>query len=209
MKRSLLLFLVVFVGWTIYRYFANYSEFVDELLFKPMLYLLPTLLFIKIVDQKKFTSLGFQKNGNLCSIAWGIGFGLFLIAYNTFIQSLKSGLDLHFLISLLSISSLPLLLMSFATAISEEVLFRGYIFRHLLNDRVNVFASIAVSSFLFALMHLPRLLWSLNYSFNLIVMEMVLYLLLGVANCCVFLKTKNLTSSVAAHTLWNFVYALK
>ena len=135
--------------------------------------------------------------------------GLFLIFYNTFIQSLRSGFDWHFLFSLFSISSLPLLVMSIATAASEEIVFRGYIFRHLLDDKVNVFVSITISSALFALMHLPRLLWSLNYSFNLISMEMVLYLLLGVANCCVFLKTKNVTSSIAAHALWNFVYALK
>lgn len=150
-------------------------------------------LFMKFIDRKKFKSLGFEFKNWWKNLLIGIVLGIIIM-----------GLAYIVLISFQQISFKSIVydpkeifiaigLFTFV-AISEEVLFRGYILRNLHGFLKLPFALVS-SSFLFALAHglNPNLDW---FGFlNL--------LLAGILLGFTYIYTKNLWFPIGLHFSWN------
>lgn len=152
-----------------------------------------TWLIRKLIDRKNFLSLGFSFKGysneaaiGFCASASILGIGtLLLIATGAIFYT---GFD--FSISLLS----GVILMK-AVAISEEVIFRGYILSNLLQS-ANRWIALSISSAVFALVHLGNPGISALAIINIIVAGF----LLGLN----YIYTKNLWFSIFFHFSWNY-----
>ena len=152
-----------------------------------------TLLIRKFIDRKSFLSLGFSFKGyrneaaiGFCASAALLGIGtLLLIATGAIFYT-----DFDFSLSLLSGVVLMI-----AVAISEEVIFRGYILSNLMLS-ANRWIALSISSAIFALVHIGNPGISALAIINIIIAGF----LLGLN----YIYTKNLWFSIFFHFSWNY-----
>lgn len=151
-------------------------------------------LFMKFVDKKPFSSLGFEKGDIWRDILKGFVFGfiIMLIGFSILIMTKQ----IEFININLDLFSFFL---SFAlyifVAISEEILLRGYVLKNLMFSFHNYIALI-ISSVIFSLMHIGNPHINLFSLFELFIAG----ILLGLP----YILTKKLWFSIALHFSWNF-----
>lgn len=85
-----------------------------------------------------------------------------------------------------------------AGPIKEELLFRGLIFRKLINK--NRFAAYAVSSLLFGLMHLTTEMVTGEW---IMMLNLIIYAGMGLFFAYIYEKTNNIKAAMYLHMLWN------
>ncbi|MFC1626877.1 lysostaphin resistance A-like protein [Patescibacteria group bacterium] len=185
----------------------NASEFVDELIMKPLLLLFPVLLYMFIRYQKTIYSLfPFISNIRL-HVRNGFILGVLLVAIQYGMRLLSGNIEVNFSDSMLVYGS-AFIIATF-TATVEEIVFRGF-FQSQIKKHTNIFVGIVLGSFLFAFSHVPIAYFVLQYSsidtffYAFLVFQMGA--ILGIA----YEYTESLIPSIVAHTLWNFssVYIL-
>lgn len=157
---------------------------------------IPAVLVLRYLDCRPLSDLGFAIKGRgrdmgyglLAAVAlYGVGFGLSL----AFGLVSVTGVQLDW--GWLSGSFLFFLLV----AVTEELMFRGYILGRLLRTRMNKFLSLFISSLMFACLHLMNPNMALLPMLNLILAGM----LLGVT----YLYTRNLWFPISLHLFWNWL----
>lgn len=156
--------------------------------------LLIVWLFTKYVDKKSFSSLCFKKSFYKQDILLGIVIG-FSIMFLGFIWLILSH-QIEFLSINSNLLDLMLSIVIFIlVALSEEILFRGYILSNLMAS-FNKFIALIISAFLFSLMH------SLIANINFIGLLNIFLsgLIFGVA----YIYSKSLWFPIALHFSWNF-----
>lgn len=207
MKKNIrlpfLLFLIIFILWSFYRYFFKYPEWIDEFLAKPLLMLLPAFILVRLIENRSFSSIGLSSKGFIKNLLIGFLAGVFISLEAIVTNNFKNG---SVIFNPNHLSGLPLLitiLIPFATGFSEEVVFRGYMFNRFFSYLKSEFAANLLSTLLFVTLHLPVLLFVQHiYSFNLF-MSLLQLFILGTLNGIIFARTKTVTASTLTHALWN------
>ncbi|MFV1916924.1 MAG: CPBP family intramembrane glutamic endopeptidase [Patescibacteria group bacterium] len=97
---------------------------------------------------------------------------------------------------------LVVLSLSFVTAVSEELAFRGYLFNRVWHALGNVWTVNLLMSLIWGLVHMPIAILWWNLSLAGILGYSILMVTFGVGSAFVFAKTKNVTSSILLHVLW-------
>ncbi len=203
LKQVMFLFCLIFVIWALYRYFPEVlPAWVEELILKPLVWLLPTFLIVKKVEKKPLSSLGFSLKKLFPALYWGVGLGM-VFALEGFI----TGILKYGGIRIESSGSSPLsfftaLGISFATAFSEETVFRGYIFSRLWRIWEKEWLANLVSSFLFVVIHLPIAVFVLGYTPAVMAVYLMLIFIYSLGSAFVFARTGNIVSSILLHVLW-------
>jgi membrane protease YdiL (CAAX protease family) len=202
LKRVTLLYVFILLVWGFYRYLFRFPEEIEELVLKPLFWLGP-VFFLLWREGKNLDSIGWSGKNLFKSLYLGVGLGILF--------SLE-GLLTHWLkyrgLSFVSLQyqSLPVLLValgvSLATAISEETAFRGYIFNRLWHILKSEWAANLITSFGWALVHLPITFFVFHYSFDQIITFLVLVFVFGLASAFIFARTKTITASILLHVFW-------
>jgi len=204
LKHVFGLFSFIFVIWAVYRYFPGIlPAWVEELILKPIIWLSPTFLVVKKIEKRKFSSLGITLNNLLISLFFGVGFGLIFTLEGFLVYTLKSRVPAF---SLFKFSSSFLgieLLLLLATAISEEIVFRGYFFTRFWEIWKNEWLANFLSSLLFSFIHLPIAVFVLNYTFLMMSFYLFLIFIYGAGAALVFARSKNILSSILLHFFWS------
>ncbi len=146
----------------------------------------------KVIDKQKsaFLSSMLKPEGLL----FGVGLGATAILLIILILSLTTKIIIIF--HGLNFSILLYTAIFFLVAVSEEAIFRGFIFSNLYNQS-NKYFSLIISSLIFSLMH------AFNSSFNWI--GMLNILLVGIFFCQLYLKRMNLSIPIGFHFSWNLL----
>lgn len=197
-KNLILIYSLVLFCWFLYRFFFHNSELVDELIFKPFIWLLPLLIFLKQKEKHGVISLLLIPKTIYIIAGYGVGIGLPLLQIIP--NNVKGGVLFH-PVSLIAI--LPII----GTAIVEEVLFRGYIFNTLLKTMKREIA-ITITSILFVLIHIPLLLFIQHLGGSEFFLALYILLVSSIVYSILFLKTKNLWPGIIAHFLNNVLLVL-
>ncbi|WP_315821646.1 CPBP family intramembrane glutamic endopeptidase [Paraflavitalea speifideaquila] len=151
-------------------------------------------LFRRLIDRKSIFSMGFSWKGQGRYAGVGIvlalvllGAGSLILYWTEHIDWLDTRLDGGALLTGLVLFML--------TALSEEMVFRGYILNNLLTS-FNKWAALGVASLLFTLVHLG------NAALNPVALLNLLAggVLLGIN----YIYTRNLWFSICFHFTWNF-----
>lgn len=208
-KHVFALFSFIFILWAFYRYFPEILPvWVEELILKPLIWLIPTFWLVRRIEKKPFSSLGLTRKNLSFSLFWGIGLGIVFALEGLLVNLLKyRGLEL------VSFNQTPLVFLgsvalSFATAFSEETVFRGYIFNRLWKIWKNEWLASFVSAFLFALIYLPIGVFVLGYKPLVMSIYVGLIFIYGLASAFIFARTGNLLSSILIHVFWNWPIVL-
>jgi len=198
----LFLFSLIFVCWSTYRYFPEPPLWLSELILKPVIWLLPTFWLVTQVEKKSLASLGLTSKNLLPAIYWGVGLGIIFALEGLITNILKyRGVNLVNLQYNFG-QFLGVLLISWMTAFTEEVVFRGYIFNRLSEIWHREWRAGLVSAGLFALAHLPIGIFVLSYNPLAMVAYLLFVFVFGFGSAFVFARSGNLVSSILLHFFW-------
>lgn len=199
----------ILLVWSLYRYFVTAPEVVDEFIAKPLVFIVPILLYVLFVEKRSITTLGYTGKNFFTSIYVGLGIGFLFalqglaanfVKYGDFtINPIQAFRDYGFLL-------LPI---SLVTAISEETLGRGFLFsRFFEKSNENLIYSAFYSTGMFVLLHVPILLTTFKYQGVTLVLFFTTSIVIGLTNAILFRYTKSLVAPVLVHLFWNMTVAL-
>lgn len=190
-RRLLVYYLYLFSAWSLFRYFVRLPEVIEELWFKPVIWLTP-LFWWRLSQPLKWNI--FEKNDRwVFLLGAGVGGILFLMVKAvTGEWTLKGGFD--------GVG------ISLTTAVVEELTFAGILLTVVGTLVKKELWAAGFTALLFALIHLP--VGYLVYNLGLVQLGGVILInlfLSYVANL-VRLRTKNVLGAVLIH--WGFLLAL-
>ena len=204
LKDVFSLFSFIFVVWATYRYFPEIlPTWVEELILKPIVWLIPTFWLVKKIERQPFSSLGWTTKNLFPSFYWGIGLGM-VFALEGLVANVLKYRGFNFGAVYNPGQFFGALFLSFATAICEETVFRGYIFSRLWQIWKNEIFANAVSSLLFSLIHLPVAVFVLGYTPAVMFIYLFLVFVYGVGAAFVFARSGNIISSILLHVFWSW-----
>ena len=194
-----MVFLFILVSWTIYRYFFFPPEWVDEFIAKPLLQILPVILTVVFLEKRPLSSLSIGSKKPLLHIGIGFGVGVVLVADSLFMQKMK-GVSISVHVEQLI---LPFFV-SLATGFSEELVFRGYFAKRISELIENQYIANTIQTLLFVLIHVPIMIFVLQYTLSDSLLYCVQLFVLGFVYGYIFLETDSIIATIIPHTLWNF-----
>ena len=146
----------------------------------------------KFYEKRPITEL--YTKGIFKNLIYGIGLGVLLQSLTILVIYLNGGYSIVTLNSILFI--FPPLTMAFTSAILEEILFRGILFR-VIEEKLGSYLSLLFSALIFGFIHISNPNSSFLAAIGLAIQA---GLLLGSA----YIYAKNLWFPIAIHFAWNF-----
>lgn len=190
------------IVWAFYRFLFRFPDHIEELVIKPVVWLLPLIYYIR-KEGFGISSLGFTFKRLFPAIYLSIGLGAIFVLSAVVSNFLKYG-SFNFGAN---IGSTPLLAsfgLSFATAISEETAFRGYLFSRLLLATKNEWVSNILQTAVWTGIHVPIAFFVWDYSIYQGIIYLILTAMFGMGSAFIFSRTKNIWGSVFLHVLWEW-----
>lgn len=186
-----LTYIVIFASWFLYRYFTHFSDVVDELIIKPIVWITPVII-ISFWKKISFNELGLKNlTGRflLLSIISGIGL--------TALQFIPIYLQNHKPLFIPS-NFIVLTVATIGTALSEEILFRGFFFKEFQKYYSSTMSN-GIVSLLFALMHIPIFIVIQHLTGTSLLVSLYITFASSVVFCLLYNYTKNLWTPIIAH----------
>jgi len=205
-KNVIKLFTFLLIVWGFYRILFQLPEELEEFVIKPVIWLGAVAFMLK-KEKKSISSIGITTKKLFPAIYMSLALGavfaieallLNYIKYSSFNFGAYIGPNPFILAFAISI----------ATAISEEIAFRGYIFtrvRQLINKEwsANILTSIG-----WALIHIPIVIVDWRMPLQSALPYFLLIILFGIGSAWVYARTGNIFSSILLHVLWAWPIAL-
>lgn len=200
----------VLLAWSLYRYFVRgMPEWVDELVAKPLVFVVPVLWFVVSYERRHLTSVGITTRNLFNNIYIGLGFGILFAIEGIAANAIKYGkLDFKPIATLEENGLILLVVLSFATAFSEELLNRGFLFSRILEKTRSLPYAALLSTVLFILLHVPIVVTMLQLTGMTLVLFFLTDFVLGLANALLYFNTKSLVTPILVHLFWNMTVAL-
>jgi membrane protease YdiL (CAAX protease family) len=193
-------FLLLF--WGFYRFLFKFPDEIEELLIKPVVWLVP-IFYFNSLEKMRFGDLGLTLKNLFSSIYFALGLGSIFVMEAVITNYLKYG-GLNFGANIGDLPLITSLGLSFATSFSEELSFRGYIFGRLLMVLKNETAANLIQTAIWTAIHVPIafFVWKLNLSAGLI--YLFLTAIFGFGSAYIYGRTKNIFGSIFLHVLWEW-----
>jgi len=155
-------------------------------------------LFMKFIDKQPFIQIGLQTKGRLKEFNYGILLGFIIMATAfLFLFSINEIVFNNFSFNLYKV--LLSFILFVGVSIFEEVVFRGYLLKNLL-ESFNPFVALFISSIFFSLIH--------GSNPNVTTLGLCNIFLAGFFLGASYVFTKNLWFPIALHFSWNFFQAM-
>lgn len=198
----------ILLAWALYRYFVHLPEWADEFIFKPLVFVVPVLWYVLKKEKQKLSTVGLTTRNLFTSIYIGLGFGVVFAIEGLVTHMVKYGkLDVT-PITAFQQYGFFLILLSFATAFSEELLSRGFVFNRILEKTKNLPWAAILSSFMFMAIHIPILVTANKLQGITLILFFVTDFVLALANSLLFYNTGSLVAPILVHVFWNMTVAL-
>ena len=158
------------------------------------------MLFCKLIQKRKMTTLGFKKSGMWKEYGVGLLVGFAMMAVIVLIGAVTGSLTLQFNNEAMTAGGIGLLILLFIgfliQGMSEEVLCRSYFLVSLARNKGNMWMAIIVSSVAFGALHLGNA--------GIAPLAFVNLVLFGIFAGVYFVKRGNIWGIAAIHSMWNF-----
>ncbi len=201
-KHTIALYAFLLVVWGFYRLLFQFPEEIEILIIKPLVWLVPTFYLVK-KEKENIQSLGVTTKNLFPTLYFAIFLGAVFLMEGLFVNYLKHG-AFSFGANIGSIPVLGAVFLSFATALSEEITFRGFIFTRIWQNLKSEWTANILTSVGWTLIHLPIAVldWKLGLSELLTYSLLVMFFSLGAS--FIFARTRNVFASVFLHVLWQW-----
>ena len=208
MRRVLAIYVVVLLAWGVYRFFYQLSEPLDEFIAKPLIFLGPVFWYLSRYEKNNWRLLGFKSKhmSHGSSIAkdiyLGVGLGMLLGADGLIFNFIKyQGFNFEPVAAAGEFGLFGLMLLSTATAITEETFGRGFLY-NFLRYYVPDPKAVLISSLLFLVIHFPIVFFVLKLSGLGLFIYLSTILILSVANSIIFRVTESIYAPILIHLFW-------
>ncbi len=190
------------VVWAFYRFLFKFPEDIEELFIKPVVWLLPLYFMIK-KEGLGLSSLGLTFKNLFPAIYFSLGLGAVFVIEGVITNYLKYG-AFNFGANIGNLPLMASLGLSFATAFSEEISFRGYIFNRLWAALGGEWPANFITTILWTAIHVPIafFIWELGLSAGLLYLGLTA--LFGFGSAFIFARTGNVWGSIFLHVLWEW-----
>lgn len=204
-QRALNLWAVVLIIWAVYRAKVHMPEAFDEFVAKPIVFVLPVIYYISRFEKRKiFEALDINFKSLKLDILYGLAIGGVFFLSTILANMMRYGHILFFNNQNVTASSIVLVMaLSIATAISEEIISRGFILKRLYEESKNIYTSSFFASILFFFLHVPMLFTNAKLSGNLLLIFMGTDLILSLTCSFIFLSRRSLTLPILIHAFYN------
>ncbi len=201
-KHATVLAAYLLIVWGFYRLLFKLPEEIEELIIKPIVWLLPVIYLVR-KEGGNLSSVGITTKKLFPAIYFTLALGAVFAIEAIIINFVKHN-GFEFTANIGEKVLLTSLGISFVTAFSEEVSFRGYLFNRVWGALDNEWLANITTSIVWALVHVPIAIfvWKLSLSSSLI--YLLLTALFGVGSAFVFARTRNVFSSILLHVLWQW-----
>jgi len=198
----------ILLAWSVYRYLFQFPEWVDEFIFKPLFFVLPVVWYVVKKEKRRLDSVGITGKNFFNSLYIGIGFGMIFaiegilahfVKYKNFSVNPIAAFDNY---------GFGLVLISLATAFSEELLCRGFLFNRIFEKTKKLAPSVVLGAILFVLLHVPMLLTINKLQGVTLVIFFLTDFILAAANSMLYATTGSLLAPILVHLFWNMTVAL-
>jgi membrane protease YdiL (CAAX protease family) len=194
--------------WSVYRYFMHLPEWADEFIFKPLVFTAPVFWYVLKKEKRKLESVGLTTKNIFNSLYIGLGFGMVFAVEGLVAHALKYGkLDINPITAFGSYGFF-LLVISLATAFSEELLCRGFLFNRIYEKSKNLMYAAFLASIFFILLHIPILVTANKLQGMTLIIFFITDFILAYANSILFATTGSLVAPILVHVFWNMTVAL-
>lgn len=190
------------IVWGCYRLIIKLPDEVEELFLKPIIWLVP-LVFLLKRERAGISSLGITLKNLFPAIYFSLGLGAIFALEAVVLNFAKYG-SFVFAANIGDKFILSSIGLSFATAFSEEIAFRGYIFSRVWRALGNEWIANLTTSAAWGLIHVPVAIFVFKLDFPAAVVYLLLTTLFGIGSAFVFARTKNVFGSILLHVLWEW-----
>jgi membrane protease YdiL (CAAX protease family) len=198
----------ILLAWGLYRYFIHLPEWADEFIFKPLVFVGPVLWYVRKIEKQSLDTIGLTTRNLFNSIYIGLGFGIIFAVEGLITHAIKYGKWDVNPIGAFGQYGFFLIILSLATAFSEELLSRGFVFNRILEKTKNLPYAAILSSFMFMAIHIPILVTSNKLTGMTLVLFFVTDFILALANSLLYYNTGSLVAPILVHVFWNMTVAL-
>lgn len=198
----------ILLVWSLYRYFFKFPEWADEFIFKPIVFVAPVIWYVRNKEKQSLATLGLTGRNFFSSMYIGLGFGVVFALEGMVTHAVKYGTWDVSPIDAFQQYGFFLIILSLATACTEELLSRGFVFNRLYEKTKNLAYSSLVSSVMFVLLHIPILVTMTKLQGMTLILFLVTDLILAVANSLLYYNTGSLVAPILVHIFWNMTVAL-
>jgi membrane protease YdiL (CAAX protease family) len=198
----------ILLAWSLYRYFFKLPEWADEFIFKPLVFVVPVIWYVRNKEKEGLATLGFTWRNFFTSVYIGLGFGVVFALEGLVAHAIKYGkLDVN-PIAAFQQYGFFLIILSLATACTEEILSRGFVFNRLYEKTKNLPYASIVSSVMFMMLHVPILVTMTKLQGTTLILFFVTDFVLAMANSLLYYNTGSLVAPILVHIFWNMTVAL-
>lgn len=190
------------IVWAFYRFLFQLPDTIEELVVKPIIWIIPIFILIHR-EGLGISSIGVSFKNLFSSIYLSIGLGTIFVVEAVLTNFVKYG-HFNFAANLGGTSFLATLGLSFATAISEETAFRGYIFSRLMFVGGNELIANLIQAGIWTIVHIPIAFFVFGYTIPQGIVYLVLTAIFGIGSAFVFARTRNIAGSILLHVLWEW-----
>lgn len=204
--RVMVVYVVVFLVWGLYRLLFRLPEWFEETVLKFIVFGGPVFWVVLNKEKKNLSDLGMITKGLLASLYFGLLFGLWLAVLGNMVAFVRDG-GVNFNPEMTVAAFGELMLLGLVTAFWEQLLFMGYMLPRVFKDLGNEWVAVVLIGFLFALLHVPIQI-AQEVELNQLVVRFILLFSLGFGNGVLYLRLKNLAAPIFAHLAWGSVIYL-
>jgi membrane protease YdiL (CAAX protease family) len=201
-KHTTILAAYLLIVWGFYRLLFKLPEEIEELIIKPIIWLLPVIYLVR-KEGGNLSSVGITTKKLFPAIYFTLALGAVFAIEAVFINFVKYD-GFEFAANIGEKALLTSLGISFVTAFSEEVSFRGYLFNRVWGALDNEWLANIITSVVWALVHVPIAIFVWKLSLTSALIYLFLTALFGVGSAFVFARTRNIFSSILLHILWQW-----
>lgn len=192
----------ILIIWGFYRILFKLPDEIEEAVLKPVIWLTP-IFFILKKENSNLASLGITFKNIFPAIYFSLGLGAIFAIEAVVLNFVKYG-AFNFGANIGQSGLIFSLGITFATAFSEEISFRGYIFNRLWSVLNNEWMANIITSLVWALVHIPVTVFVWKLDLAAAALYLFLTTLFGIGSAFVFARTKNVFSSIFLHVLWEW-----
>src|SRR3989339_523737 len=202
-KYAVYLSVYLLIVWGFYRFLFELPETIEELFIKPVVWLVP-VFYLLWKEKEGISSLGVTVKNLFPAVYYALGLGAFFVMEAMVVNFVKYGGQFNLGANIGKLPFVTSLGLSFVTAFSEEITFRGYIFTRVWKYLKNEVLANVLTSLFWGIVHVPIafFVWKLDLTSALI--YLFLTTLFGMGSAFVYARTKNILSPILLHVLWQW-----